>query len=63
MVSNKGFQPQRKPPVLTGGPYYRKENPGLCLGFQKAYSVVLKKLPQGAKIFLVRQPKINSQEE
>jgi len=43
--------------------YYRKENPGLCLGFQKAYSVVLKKLPQGAKIFLVRQPKINSQEE
>lgn len=43
--------------------FYRKENPGLCLGFQKAYSVVLKKLPQGAKIFLVRQPKINSQEE
>ena len=31
--------------------YYRKENPGLCLGFQKAYSVVLKKLPRGAKIF------------
>jgi hypothetical protein len=40
--------------------FYRKENPGLCLGFQKAYSVVLKKLPHGAKIFLVRQPKINS---
>ncbi|MEK4868482.1 hypothetical protein [Niallia sp. FSL W8-1348] len=31
--------------------FYRKENPGLCLGFQKAYSVVLKKLPRGAKIF------------
>lgn len=30
---------------------YRKENPGLCLGFQKAYSAVLKKLPLGAKIF------------
>jgi len=37
--------------------YYGNENPGLGPGFQKAFSVVLKKLPHGAKIFLVRQPK------
>lgn len=33
------------------------ENPGLGLGFQKAYSVVLKKLFRDAKIIMVRQPK------
>ncbi|WP_378999469.1 hypothetical protein, partial [Metabacillus niabensis] len=32
-----------------------KENPRLGLGFQKAFSVVLKKLFRGAKIFLVPQ--------
>jgi len=43
--------------------YYKKENPRLGLGFQKAYSEVLKKLPRGAKIFLVRQPKYQHTEE
>ncbi|MCM2980192.1 hypothetical protein M3599_04525 [Niallia circulans] len=44
-IENKGFIVGYKTFI------YRKENPGLCLGFQKAYSVVLKKLPRGAKIF------------
>jgi putative transposase len=43
--------------------FYRKENPRLGLGFKKAYSVVLKKLSRGAKIFLVRQPKYQHTEE
>ena len=42
---------------------YKNENPRLGLGFQKAYSVVLKNSSGDAKIFLVRQPKYEQTEE
>jgi len=47
----------KRNPIKQGLRFYcGNENPRLGLGFQKAYSVVLKKLFCGAKIFLVRQP-------